>query len=216
MSTKRVITKAATSILRIFFHLPTTSSSRPSSASHGISVFNDCCWVSLPQSYPNLIILQAPDPILPGWQKLTQLHPTLDWSLQTQSQVEQHEPNTAAQLHAGCQKRHNLSAMAGALSPPTFSPCHTGPALTLAFETQLEVVEFPSLCPVQQQHRFHHDHTTGLGVPTGSTPCLQESRMYHKGCMPGLPCCHVTAHLPAFELLCFPRNRRRKNEGKFT
>lgn len=33
---------------------------------------------------------------------------------------------------------------------------------------------------------------------------------------PGVPCCHVTAHLPARELLCFPRKWRGKNEGKFT
>lgn len=54
MPMKRAITKATTSFLRIFFHPPTTSSSRPSSASHAISVFNGCCWVSPPQSYPIL------------------------------------------------------------------------------------------------------------------------------------------------------------------
>lgn len=139
MPMKRAITKATTSFLRIFFHPPATSSSRPSSASHGISVFNGCCWVSPSQSYP---ILSSPcERQTPSRQAGKSSHNSTQHLIEALKVRLNHTNPT--QLRAGCQKRHNLSPVPGALPPPTLSPCHIGRALALALETQPEFVELP-------------------------------------------------------------------------
>lgn len=223
---KRVIIKATTSFLQIFFHPPTASSSRPSSVSHGISVFNDSCWVSPLQSDP---ILSLPCESQIPWCQPGKISPN-----STQHLIE------ALRLEAELNNINLTQQLSNVQAVSRDTTCHLCPVLCHHPLSPLATQDLPWYLHLRHKLsllNFHHcvQHSSRTDLPTSTQQvwvfpldplpgCRRADSPCHKECTqpstpplwPGVPCCHVTPHLPASELFCFPRTWTGKNEGKFT